>query len=294
MSVTETSSLNKTKARPQARKINWTNVMIYTILGAFSLSTILAFAWVIMISLKTTTEFLTSNPFSLPKILHFNNYIIGWQQAQVGTYFGNSVMVATSGAVLSVLVSALAAYVLARIRFKFTELFANYFLVGYMIPLMLTFIPLYFMLRGIGIKNGLIPLVLLYVASGIPFNSFILRGFFESLPSEMEEAAAVDGASPFRTFWQIMLPLAWPGLVSTFLINFVSLWNEFFLALVFLKQSQATLPLGLFYMAQSAEYTAQWTYVFAAIIITTVPILIVFALLQDQITKGMTEGALKG
>lgn len=294
MAITESSSFNTTKARPQARKVNWTRVMIYIVLGGFSLSTILAFAWVIMISLKTTTEFLTTNPFSLPKILNFNNYIIGWQQAQVGTYFGNSVMVATTGAVLSVLVSALAAYVLARIRFKFTELLANYFLVGYMVPLMLTFIPLFFMLRGIGIKNGLIPLVLLYVASGIPFNTFILRGFFESLPSEMEEAAAVDGASPFRAFWQIMLPLSWPGLVSTFLINFVSLWNEFFLALVFLKQSQATLPLGLFYMAQSAEYTAQWTYVFAAIVITTVPILVVFALLQNQITKGMTEGALKG
>jgi ABC-type glycerol-3-phosphate transport system permease component len=158
---------------------------------------------------------------------------------------------------------------------------------------MLTFIPLYFMMQSFGL-SGMIPLILLYVASGVPFNTFILRGFFESLPSELEEAAVMDGASPFRAFWQIMLPLSWPGLISAFLINFMSLWNEFFLALIFLKKENATLPLGLFYMAQRAEYTAQWTDLFAGMIITTVPILIVFALLQKQITTGLTEGALKG
>src|ERR1035437_8743797 len=100
MTVTKTSNLNFTSARHRARTINWANIMIYTILGAFSLFTILAFAWVIMISLKTTTEFLSTNPFSLPKILHFDNYIVAWQQARIGAYFGNSVMVATSGAVL--------------------------------------------------------------------------------------------------------------------------------------------------------------------------------------------------
>jgi ABC-type glycerol-3-phosphate transport system permease component len=104
----------------------------------------------------------------------------------------------------------------------------------------------------------------------------------------------VDGASPFRTFWQIMLPLSWPGLVSTFLINFMSLWNEFFLALIFLRRDDYTLPLGLFYMEQRARYTAQWTDVFAGMVIATIPVLIVFALLQDQITKGMTAGAIKG
>ena len=138
------------------------------------------------------------------------------------------------------------------------------------------------------------PLVALYIASGVPFNTLILRGFFESLPSELEEAAAVDGASPFRTFWQIMLPLSWPGLVSTFLINFMSLWNEFFIALIFLRKENATLPLGLFYMAQKAEYSAQWTDLFAGILIASVPVLVVFALLHDQITKGVTAGAVKG
>jgi raffinose/stachyose/melibiose transport system permease protein/N-acetylglucosamine transport system permease protein len=184
--------------------------------------------------------------------------------------------------------------VIARVRFRFNEWIGNFFLVGYMVPAMLTIIPLFFILVSIGLNKGLLPLILVYIASGIPFNTFVLRGFFESLPSELEEAATVDGASPFRVFWQVMLPLAWPGLVSTFLINFLSLWNEFFLALVFLRAEDATLPLGLFYMAQRALYTAQWTDLFAGILIVSVPVLVIFALLQDQVTKGMTTGALKG
>jgi ABC-type glycerol-3-phosphate transport system permease component len=280
------------RSRPK-RRWSWSYFFIYLVLSMFALFTILAFAWVIMISLKTTQEFLTTSPWALPKIPHFENYLTAWKKARIGSYFGNSLIASFAGAGLSVLISALAAYVLARVPFRFNDVFGVYFLVGYMVPLMLTFIPLYFMMQSLGM-SGMVPLILLYVASGVPFNTFILRGFFESLPSELEEAAAMDGASPFRAFWQIMLPLSWPGLTSAFLINFMSLWNEFFLALIFLKKENATLPLGLFYMAQRAEYTAQWTDLFAGMIITTVPILIVFALLQNQISTGLTEGALKG
>ena len=276
------------------RRIQWGRVLIYLTLSIFCLGTVLAFAWVAMISLKTTPEFLSTSPFALPQKLHFENYVVAWKKAKIGKYFGNSIFVATTGATGSVLVSALAAYVIARIPFKHNNMFGNYFLIGYMVPEMLTVIPLYFMMHGVGMGTGMTTLLLLYTASGVPFNTFVLRGFFESLPRELEDAAAVDGASPFRTFWQIMLPLAWPGLASAFLINFMSLWNEFFLALIFLRQEDATLPLGLFRMVQRAHYTAQWTDLFAGMLICSVPILIVFALLQDQVTRGMTAGALKG
>jgi len=294
MTTTATSMPGATPkpSRPK-RKWSWSHFFIYFVLSLVSLFTVLAFFWVIMISLKTTPEFLTTSPWALPEKLHFENYLTAWKKARIGSYFGNSMIASFAGAGISVMISALAAYVLARVPFRFNDAFGIYFLVGYMVPLMLTFIPLYFMMQSFGM-SGMIPLILLYVASGVPFNTFILRGFFESLPSELEEAAVMDGASPFRAFWQIMLPLSWPGLISAFLINFMSLWNEFFLALIFLKKENATLPLGLFYMAQRAEYTAQWTDLFAGMIITTVPILIIFALLQKQITTGLTEGALKG
>lgn len=280
--------------RRRRRNINLRHVLIYTVLSLFCLSTILAFAWVFMISLKTTQEFLTTSPWALPQAPHFENYVVAWNKAKIGSFFLNSIIAAGLGASGSVLLSSLAAYVIARIDFKFNNALANYFIVGYMVPLMLTVIPLYSIMVELGMSAGLLPLTLLYIASGVPFNTFVLRGFFETLPGELEEAATVDGASPFRAFWQIMLPLSWAGLVSTFLINFMSLWNEFFLALIFLKKETATMPLGLFYMAQRAEYTAQWSDLFAGILIATVPILIVFALLQDQVTRGMTAGAIKG
>jgi len=292
-------NLGGTKRR--LRKFSWSRGAIYLLLSLFCLSTVAAFAWVFMISLKTTPEFLSTSPWSLPQHPHFENYRVAWQRAKIGTYFFNSILVATVGACGSVMVSALAAYVIARVPFRANGAVGNFFLVGYMVPVMLTIIPLFLMLADLsnrtglrGFSSGMAPLLALYVATGIPFNTFVLRGFYESLPSQMEEAAAVDGASPMRTFFQIMLPLSWSGLVSTFLINFLSLWNEFFLALLFLTKETATLPLGLFYMAQRAEYTAQWTDLFAGMLITTVPVLILFALLQDQVTKGMTEGAVKG
>jgi len=293
MAAIAQSPATPVRQRPRFR-IRPGRILIYTVLTLFCLSTILAFLWVFMISLKTTPEFLSTSPWALPLKARFENYAIAWRKAKIGVYFTNSLIASFAGAGGSVLVSALAAYVISRIKFRFNEILGNYFIIGYMIPLMLTVIPMYFLLHGMGLGNGMVPLILLYIASGVPFNTFVLRGFFESLPGEMEEAAAVDGASPFRTFWQIMLPLSWAGLVSTFLINFMSLWNEFFLALIFLTKENATMPLGLFYMAQRAEYTAQWTDLFAGILITIIPALVVFALLQDQITRGLTTGALKG
>jgi len=279
--------------RPR-RRLRWGRVPIYLVLGTLCLGSVAAFAWVFMISLKTTEEFLTTSPWALPQALHFENYVSAWRNAHIGSYFGNSVLASTIGAGASVLVSAMAAYVIARVEFKLNDFFATYFLIGYMVPTMLTIIPLWFSLVEIGMGSGLTPLILLYIASGVPFNTFVLRGFFESLPSDLEEAATVDGASPFRVFWQIMLPLALPGLTSTFLINFLSLWNEFFLALIFLRQENATLPLGLFYVSQRASYSAQWAELFAAMLIASVPVLVVFGLLQNQVTRAMTAGAVKG
>lgn len=284
------------KRLPTKRRRPFTGrqILIYMLLGLFCLGSIGAFGWIFMISLKTTEEFLTTSPWALPTEMHFENYINAWTKANIGSFFRNSVFLATTGASASVLVSAMAAYVLGRIPFKRTGLVANYFLIGYMVPSMLTIIPLWFAMVKFGINSGMGPLLLIYITSGIPFNTFILRGFFESLPSELEEAATVDGASPFRVFWQIMLPLSLPGLASTFLINFLSLWNEFFLALIFLRKANATLPLGLFYLSQRAAYSAKWSDLFAAILIVSVPVLIVFAVLQKQVTRGMTAGAIKG
>ncbi len=288
-----TSERTVRKGRHRGR-IDPTRIFIYLVLGIYSLTTVLAFGWVFLTSLKTTPEFLSNSPWSLPEKINPINYVNAWRYANFGRYFANTLLAATVGGGVSVAISTTAAYALSRIRFPFSRVVGAYFLIGYMVPLMLSVIPIYFMLPKLGLGTGLAPLILIYIASGIPFNTFVLGSYLASLPYEMEEAAAIDGASPFRTFWQIMVPLAMPGLVSVFFINFLSLWNEFFLALLFLRDENMTLAVGLFGLLRRAEYSGTWVEVFAGMIISVAPVLIIFALLQQRITKGLTFGAIKG
>jgi raffinose/stachyose/melibiose transport system permease protein/N-acetylglucosamine transport system permease protein len=278
----------------QGRRINPTRIFVYLVVGAYSLTTVLAFGWIFLTSLKTTPEFLSNSPWSLPEAPQFVNYVNSWKYANFGRYFANTLFAATVGGGVSVAISTTAAYALSRIRFPFSRVVGAYFLIGYMVPLMLSVIPIYFLLPKVGLGTGLTPLILIYIASGIPFNTFVLGSYLASLPYEMEEAAAIDGASPFRTFWQIMVPLAMPGLVSVFFINFLSLWNEFFLALLFLRDENMTLAVGLFGLLRRAQYSGTWAEVFAGMIISVAPVLIIFAFLQQRITKGLTFGAIKG
>lgn len=274
--------------------IDTTRALVYIVLGVYSLTTLLAFGWIFLTSLKSTPEFLTKSPWSLPERVQFDNYVRAWRYAKIGRYFLNTLFVATVGGGVSVLISTTAAYAISRIPFRFNRFFGNYFLIGYMVPLMLSVIPIYFLLPDVGLATGLTPLILIYIASGIPFNTFVLGSYLSSLPYELEEAAAIDGASPLRTFWQVMMPLAVPGLVSVFFINFLSLWNEFFLALLFLRGENQTLAVGLFGLLRRAEYSGTWVEVFAGMIISVAPVLIIFGFLQQQITRGLTFGAIKG
>lgn len=279
--------------RPISR-LHWA---IYLYLGSYCLSSLLAFGWVIVVSLKTDKEFMGTPPWSFPALPHFANYLSAWNKG-VSVMFQNSLSIATIATILSVAIACLAAYPIARIPFRWNQQMLMFFLVGIMIPYSLTAIPLYFILerirQQIDIDSRLI-LTLLYTVSNLPFNTFVMTGFFKTLPTELEEAAAVDGASPLRTFWQVMLPLATPGIASLMILNYLSSWNEFFYALIFTKDKAFyTIPLGVFFLDQTAQYTAKWTGLFAGMIISIVPVLIVFAFLQEQISKGLTVGALKG
>jgi ABC-type glycerol-3-phosphate transport system permease component len=212
--------------------------------------------------------------------------------------FRNSLIVTAFGTFFSVVISCLAAYPIARIRFRLSQPLLIYFLLGIMIPYMLTAIPLYTRIEDFRqdhpIDSRLI-LIVLYAVSGFSFNTYVMTGFYKTLPYEMEEAAALDGASPFRTFWQIMLPLVRPGIASLAILNFVSLWNEFFYALLFIQDKQLyTVTLGLVYLDQQATYSGKWVVLFASMTMTMVPVLIIFAVLQRQIVRGLTVGAVKG
>lgn len=169
------------------------------------------------------------------------------------------------------------------------------FLLGLMVPWMVTFIPLYLALQDLGLLDTRLGLVLVYATGNLPFNVFVLTGFMRTLPRELEEAAAMDGASPARTFVSVIVPLLGPGLASVTIISFLQNWNEFFYALVLIHTPERmTLPLGLFQLGQAADYGTNWVTLFAGMMITVVPVLAVFALMQNHITRGLTAGALKG
>jgi ABC-type glycerol-3-phosphate transport system permease component len=184
---------------------------------------------------------------------------------------------------------------LARIPFKASGGVQVVFIVGMMMPGFGALIPLYILLRNIGLLGTLNGLVIVYIASQLPLNIFLLRGFMTSMPKELEEAAYVDGASPFRAFLSVVIPQASPMVISLAVLNTLNIWNEFLLALVLLPRSENyTIPVGLLGLSVQAEYSANWVLLFAGLILTSIPMLVMFAIAQERIARGLTFGAIKG
>jgi N-acetylglucosamine transport system permease protein len=271
-------------------------ILAYAITGFYCLSSILALIWMIYTSLKSDKDLFGHGPWALPSAWHFENYANAWRQAHIASYFFNSFYLSAVSTVAAVIITAMAAYVISRIEFRGSKLVLYYLIAALMVPGFLYVVPLYLlMVHQLQLSNSHVGLALLYITGSIPFNTFVLTGFFKTLPSELEEAAAIDGASANRIFWQIMLPLAQSGLVTVAIFTFIGNWNEFFWSLVLLRDKDLfTLSRGLYNLYLDGQYTAQWTMLFAGILIATVPILIVFVVLQERITEGLTVGALKG
>lgn len=271
------------------------HLVIYLLLGAVALSSASAFVWVFNVSMKTNTEFLQTSPWQPAEDFRWGNYGNAWDSANVSAFFGNSVVVSVTATLLGVVIAVFAAYPIARIPFRGSNFVLTFFLLGLMVPWMVTFIPLYMTLLDLGLLDTRTGLILVYATYNLPFNVFVLVGFMRTLPHELEESAAVDGAGPTRTFVSVIVPLLGPGLASVTIISFLQNWNEFFYALVLIQsKDKMTLPLGLFQLGQAADYGTNWVTLFAGMMITVVPVLVVFALMQNQVTKGITAGALKG
>jgi ABC-type glycerol-3-phosphate transport system permease component len=284
---------------PRVRKRRATfrpgRLLLYVALVSYCLTSVAAFLWTISISLKSNQEFFATSPWSLPHHPTLENYRSAWTTAKIGSFFLNSAIMTVGTVTVSLAVSATAAYALGRIKFRGNSLVSMFFLTGLMIPGFLIIVPLYFLLRDMHLLGSLFGLGIVYVATQIPFNIYVLTGFFKTLPKELEEAAYVDGASPLKTFFRVMLPLAGPGLASVALLNCLTIWNEFFFALVFISdESKFTLPLGLYRLSINAEYSSQWTQMFAGLVLAMIPVLIVFGVAQERLTRGLTLGALKG
>ncbi|MFZ0215363.1 MAG: carbohydrate ABC transporter permease [Candidatus Dormiibacterota bacterium] len=244
-------------------------------------------------SFKTDNQ-IFSSPWQLPTALHWDNFVRAWTTASIGEYFLNSIIVVAFSLVLTLLLSAMTAYVLARYRFRGRQFIYYSFVLGIAFPVFLAIVPLFFVVQGLGLLGTFPGLILVYVAYSLPFSVFFLTSFFRTLPTEIAEAGLIDGCSHFGVFFRLMLPLASPGLVSIGIFNFLGMWNQYLLPLVLNPDpTHYVLAQGLAFLAINQGYRGDWSALFAGLTIATMPILIVYVALQNRLQSGLTVGAIK-
>jgi ABC-type glycerol-3-phosphate transport system permease component len=281
------------------KKKGFTETLMFAALAAYAVWVVFPMLWVAYSSLKADNA-IFRDAFALPPLtdLRFENYERAWREARFGDYFLNSVVVTGVSVFLITALGAMAAYALARFYHPAGKVTFWLFLAGLMIPAQLGVIPLFFELRALGLLNSRLGLILVYTANGLPFAIFVLAGFFRSLPRTLYEAAVIDGCGEFSAFWRVLLPLARPGLVTVAIFQFIGVWKEYFFAFMLtsgdVDGGVRTLPLGLANLSITAQYRSNYGSLFAGIVLVTIPILIVYLLLQRQIVKGIAAGALKG
>ncbi len=274
------------------KKISVRSIIIYIFLSVMAIIYIAPLLWVVLASIKSNTEVLKS-PFTLPKLIQWDNYKVAWNAGKLGIATLNSVIVSSITLVVSMLVGAMAAFAIGRMRFKLASPTLTYFLIGMMIPVHCVLIPLFVTFSRINMTNHLQSLILPYITFSLPMTIFIMVNFFREMPTDMFEAACIDGSSIYGCFFKIALPLSKTGLFVTGLMTFVNNWNELLLAMVFISDTnRKTLPVTLTYFV--GPYSTNYVQMFAAIVIAVAPSIVVYSCFSNQIVEGLTAGAIKG
>jgi N-acetylglucosamine transport system permease protein len=250
--------------------------------------------WLGYTAFKSTSE-LFASAWALPVEWKLDNFVEAWTEAQIGDFFWNSIFVTISTLMVQLFLGAMASYALAKYRFRGQNLIYYGFLAGLMFPIFLGLVPLFFLVKGLGLLDTYLGIILVYAAFGLPFTVFVLTAFFRTIPTTIMEAGIMDGCGHFTLFLRVMLPLAKPGLTTVGIFTFISIWNEYILALVLLSSSHLrTLPLGIAILQFVQFYEVDFGALFAGLVIVMLPTLVCYIVLQEQITKGITVGAVKG
>ncbi len=266
---------------------------VYILLLIWLLFSIVIIGWIFAASFSTTREIFTGTLFKSG--IHIENYWNALVNQNFARYFFNSFVYTSTASVGIILISAPAAYVIGRMKFPGRKLLINTFLVSMSIPVVMVVIPLFAVMIRLKLIGSMFTLIILYITSNVPFTVYFLTGFFSTLPKELEDSALIDGCSLYQAFWRIMLPLAQPGIITVGIFNFMAIWNEYFMALVFANKTELrTLAVGLQFTIQSMRYVGDWAGLFAAVIIVFLPTFILYILLSQKIIAGITGGAIKG
>ncbi|MFF1376151.1 carbohydrate ABC transporter permease [Streptomyces sp. NPDC058308] len=250
--------------------------------------------WVALTAFRPSAEIL-SDPMGWPASFRWENFSNAWSKASIGQYTLNSLIILTGSLTGTMLLGSMAAYVIARFTFPGNRFIFMLFAGGMMFPVILALVPLFAVMENFGLLDTRPGLMIAYIAYSLPFTTFFLTSFFRTLPTGVQEAAMVDGASHTRTFFQIMLPMAKPGLVSIGIFNFLGQWNQYLLPLLLNSEDEKSyvLPQGLASLAVSQGYRGDWGALFAGLTIAMLPVLVVYAVFQRQVQAGLTAGAIK-
>lgn len=289
------------KEKKYREPVNWNKELRlapgYLILIIWITFTFVLLGWVLLASFSTTKEIFSNK--LLDSGLHFENYVKAWINSDVAGIFRNSLVYSIISCTLLIIICAPAAYVLARFIFPGNKLIQTGFVSAMGVPVVMIVLPLFGIVANMGILNHVLSnavlLIFLYIGINVPYTTIFLMTFFSNLSRAFEEAAAIDGCPPAKTFWLIMLPMAQPGIITVTIFNFINIWNEYFISLIFANSDQLRpIAVGLYSMINSMKYTGDWAGMFAAVVIVFLPTFILYIFLSEKIIAGVTGGGVKG
>lgn len=265
----------------------------YILLGLVGIIQIYPLIWLVFFSLKDNGEIFAGNVMGLPHKFLWGNYSQALFEGNVIQYFLNSVMVTFSTIAIASLLAAMAAYGITRMQWKYKHIVLMVFLAGLMVPLHAALLPLFMILRNLKLLNSYFALIIPYVGFAFPMAIFILTSFVRSIPREMEEAACIDGCSIYGIFYRIILPLIKPAISTIGIFIYLSTWNELMFAMTFISKKQfKTLTVGI--MSMVGQYSTDWGPIGAALVVATLPTVIIYSIMSKQVQKSLTAGAVKG
>ncbi|WP_159882038.1 carbohydrate ABC transporter permease [Paenibacillus puerhi] len=255
------------------------------------LLTIAPIFWAVLGSFKSNFE-IVNHPFSLPSSWKWDNFIGAWELGNFKAYFLNSAFITVLGMILVGLVACPAGYAFAHFSFKGRDFLFYLFLIGMQLPVQAVIIPVFYQLKAMGLVDSLLGVTLVSAAEALPFSIFLMRNTFKDVPKELRESAWVDGATEWRTYLSIMLPLAKPGVVALLVFTFMNIWNDFLTPLVLLISNENfTLSLGLY--SFTGENATNFSLIFAGTVISMIPSIVVYLIFQRQFIEGMSAGSVK-
>lgn len=274
------------------KKVNPMTIFTFALLSLFAICCLYPIIWLLVNSFKDNKE-LFSNPWGLPQVFHIDNYIRAVTKGNIGRSFINSTIITIFAVFFAVMAGAMVSYGVARLKFKSSGLVKSLFLVGMSIPAYAAIVPLFSMFHKLHLLDTYASVIIAQIVFAFPITVFILEGFFSTIPSELEEAAIMDGCSIIGGYFRIIMPIAKPSIVTVAVIDFINIWNDLLFPQIFLSsENKMPLPVALTTFADldSVDYTGM----LAAVVLTIIPTVVVYMILHDKIMDGMTAGAVKG